>query len=158
VSEIHAVLWSPDSPSMPIPETPPPSVKSADISLCILNLPELIHPPASLLYSHPYLIPDDVLQYITPDSLVFLNKHDLISEHASETHVPTIRERVLGLTKHLWVGSVLKSDRGGMDGFMEGLVQALRQRSELPLCMAMKLVTHRSWHSLQHGPGGGTNW
>lgn len=81
-----------------------------------------------MLHSHPLLIPDDIVQHITPDSLVFLNKHDLISGYASEEHVTSVREQVLGLTKRVWVGSVLKSESGGMKDFVEGLVEALRQR------------------------------
>ena len=86
-----------------------------------------MHSP-SMLHSHVLSIPDDIVQHITQNTLVFLNKRDLVSGYAAEKHITAIRESMLGLTKHLWVGSVLMSDEGGMNDFIEGLAGALKRR------------------------------
>lgn len=75
------------------------------------------------------LIPPDVLQHITSETLVFLNKHDLVSIGEREDEMPAVIDMLHQITPTVWTGSVLENDSGGMDAFMKGLVDVLKQRS-----------------------------
>lgn len=68
-------------------------------------------------------IPHDVRQHIGADTLVFLNKNDLAA-----TETGDLVERLRLVTPYVWTGSVLHNSSGGMDGFVTGLVETLRQR------------------------------
>lgn len=102
------------------------SIKTADISLCLLSLPDLINFADQTTHAASF-IPPDVHQHFTPNTLVLLNKQDLLSPDKTDILV-TARNQLRLLTPNVWTGSVQGYERGGMDDFMEGLVDVLKER------------------------------
>jgi len=89
------------------------SVKNADIRLCVLSLPDLTVPSAG--------IPKAVADLISPDTLLLLNKSDLMPGG-----VLTSEKYLSGLNLQRWPVSVTGDN--GMVSFMEGLADILHSR------------------------------
>lgn len=68
------------------------------------------------------------MQHITPETIILLNKGDLVSLDKTESGTSAVWDRLRQLLPTVWTGSVLESEKGGMDAFMNGLVDVLKQR------------------------------
>ncbi|KAG8898933.1 mitochondrial splicing system protein [Tulasnella sp. 403] len=90
-------------------------VATADISLCVLSLPDILSNP----------IPPQIVKHLTRDSLILLNKADL----APDVPASTIRAALpAGLTKW-WQASV--SEGTGLKAFMEAFIHILQERFDI---------------------------
>lgn len=85
------------------------SIQEADVSLCVLSLPEAIRDGG---------LPPSVRPLVTPNTLVLLNKQDLVQAGLGS-------DSVAGGTNS-WKVSL--STGAGMSDFVEGLGKALNKR------------------------------
>ncbi|KAG8960218.1 mitochondrial splicing system protein [Tulasnella sp. 408] len=92
------------------------AVASADISLCVLSLPDVLSGS----------VPSSVKELITPDTLLLLNKTDLVDGQQPET---TNHSSALSTSEHQWRASV--NTGTGMKSFLGDFVQVLRDRFDI---------------------------
>jgi len=92
------------------------AVKAADVSLCVLALPEVVtESPSS-----PINIPPELGPLISPDTFFLLNKSDLLPSLHSQRDMPSTRA---------WTTSLSTGE--GTTKFLSGFGQALKQRYSL---------------------------
>jgi tRNA modification GTPase len=90
-------------------------VQEADVSLCVLSLPEVIFDGPD----NPQMgIPPSLERLVTPETFFLLNKADLVT--------PAIVERVTVLNGGTWAVSLSTSQ--GTKEFLDGFCRALQER------------------------------
>lgn len=82
-------------------------IRQADVRVCVLSLPELERGGGS--------VPEMVAEFITPQTLVLLNKRDLA--------LAADRRQC---EKHAWEASIV--EKSGMEEFVQGLGVQVRER------------------------------
>lgn len=102
------------------------SVESADVALCLLPLPDVLAPNASL--------PADVIPHLTDKTLVLFTKSDLVPD----ANLLVAKQALLpyGPTT-IWSGSIVQEN--GMDEFMSGFVATLKERCVIT-CLTRSFV------------------
>ncbi|KZT74516.1 tRNA modification GTPase TrmE [Daedalea quercina L-15889] len=109
-------------------------VKSTDVSLCVLSLPDVVDTSSGWP-----IIPSSVASLITPETYVLLNKSDLVD--VSPDQVSSVLS-ALGARKG-WVVSLAADE--GMQDFLDGFAQALQERYDVGLEQGSSdrpLITH----------------
>lgn len=103
-------------------------MEDADISLCVLSIPELRHSVEGNGLASPLYIPEDIKSKISPDkTLLLLNKSDLgpLNPDAMNTLVSQLAHS-LGVP-HVWAVSLTTST--GVDSFLKEFGDVLKTRS-----------------------------
>jgi tRNA modification GTPase len=108
------------------------SVKEADISLCVLSLPEVLSPLSTTATSQPITIPPNVRDLITPNTYFLFNKSDLVSSTRGlpsaildETN-RSAGPNLIDLHGRAWATSLTTGE--GAHAFVQGLAGALKAR------------------------------
>jgi Ni2+-binding GTPase involved in maturation of urease and hydrogenase len=89
-------------------------VRNADISVCVLSLSDI---------KEGVSVPPEVVELVTPNTVILLNKVDLIPADWQEENVDLVR--VVGQA-HSWRASAVTGD--GMKDFVTGLAKVLHSR------------------------------
>lgn len=92
------------------------AVASADVSLCVLSLPDVLSGS----------VPSSIKELITPDTLLLLNKTDLVDDKQPKS---TNHSSALSTSEHQWQASV--NTGTGMKHFLDDFVQVLRDRFDI---------------------------
>ncbi|KAG1753215.1 tRNA modification GTPase TrmE [Suillus lakei] len=115
------------------------TVKEADLSLCVLSLPDVLFSPDNALVR----IPDEVKGHLKPDTLFLLNKSDTIASLPPKPSL-TFMEHDNGYdsTKRpqFWTASLRTSE--GTQSFLDGLAEVLRTRYADGFDYTSPLITH----------------
>ncbi|KAF8164309.1 GTP-binding protein TrmE N-terminus-domain-containing protein [Pholiota molesta] len=108
------------------------AVKEADISLCVLSLPEVLSPLSTTATNQPIIIPPNVRDLITPNTYFLFNKSDLTSstrglpsailDETSRSEGTTLTD----LQGRAWTTSLTTGE--GAHAFVQGLAGALKAR------------------------------
>ncbi|KAG8930661.1 mitochondrial splicing system protein [Tulasnella sp. 418] len=100
------------------------AVKTADIRLCVLSLPELLSSTKSRtpFAPSPSPIPQSISDLIAPETLFLINKSDLLP---STTDTNSFLETILP-AQRAWLTSVQQGS--GMSEFLSGFSQVLRDK------------------------------
>ncbi|KAI0685991.1 tRNA modification GTPase TrmE [Cytidiella melzeri] len=108
------------------------AVSDADIALCVLSLPELLHEPGSAQVT----IPESISSMITPhNTLVLLNKSDMVpSAVPSEFDDVVLQLKQLMKINNAWVVSI--STQAGFSTFLQEFGNMLKSRYD---------TTDKSW-------------
>lgn len=104
------------SRTLPLLITWPYSVASADISLCVLSLPDVLSGS----------IPTSIKELITPNTLLLLNKTDITDDKQPPSADPSA---ALPASEHRWQVSV--NTGAGMKSFLDDFVHVLRDRFDI---------------------------
>ncbi|KAF9563328.1 tRNA modification GTPase TrmE [Agrocybe pediades] len=97
------------------------AIKNADVSLCVLPLPDVLKSSESS--SESYIdVPSDVQELVTPDTYFLFNKSDLVLVPAVQTSISGI----VDLKGRSWSASLATGE--GTHEFVQGLAAALKQR------------------------------
>lgn len=97
----------------------PPRIKSADISLCVLPLPDILNAVGKLT------IPQSVCHLITHNTFFLLNKVDLVPPcDLSEALVNVSELCGVKMLNRIWATSITTG--AGAPEFVEGLAQGLK--------------------------------
>ncbi|KAF8164832.1 tRNA modification GTPase TrmE [Crassisporium funariophilum] len=130
------------------------AVRNADISLCVLPMPEVLHSSQTATQKHQITLPESIRHLITPSTYFLFNKSDLIpnlhgyedftsstAEFAAQTSKPcppgpthshTVADNVtqnLDLSKRAWTASLTTG--AGTHEFVQGLSKALKSRFDI---------------------------
>jgi tRNA modification GTPase len=112
------------------------SVKEADISLCVLSLPEVLSPLSTTATNQQIIIPPNVRDLITPNTYFLFNKSDLVpstrglpSAILDETS-PSAGTNLIDLHGRAWTTSLTTGE--GAHAFVQGLAGALKSRYVQP--------------------------
>ncbi|KAG1739883.1 tRNA modification GTPase TrmE [Suillus paluster] len=106
------------------------AVKEADLSLCVLSLPDV----SSSLDNGQVRIPDEVKSHLKPDTLFLLNKSDTITSLPRKQSL-TFTESVDDYDNkrpQFWTVSLRTSE--GTQSFLDGLAEVLRTRFFIHKC------------------------
>ncbi|KAG2038566.1 hypothetical protein BDR03DRAFT_954392 [Suillus americanus] len=115
------------------------AVKEADLSLCVLSLPDVLSSPDNALVR----VPDEVKSHLKPDTLFLLNKSDTIANfpaNQSLTFMEYDDKYDNSKRPQFWTASLRTSD--GTQSFLDGLAQVLRSRYSDGFDYASPLITH----------------
>ncbi|KAG2147986.1 tRNA modification GTPase TrmE [Suillus clintonianus] len=115
------------------------AVKEADLSLCVLSLPDVL----SSLDNALVRIPDEVKGYLKPDTLFLLNKSDSIASlppKQSLTFMEYDDGCDNGKRPQFWTVSLRTSE--GTQSFLNGLAEVLRARYTDGFDYTSPLITH----------------
>lgn len=115
------------------------AVKEADLSLCVLSLPDVLSSRDNALVR----IPDEVKNHLKPDTLFLLNKSDTIeSLPLNQSLTFTDHDNNYNNSKRLqfWTASLRTSE--GTQSFLDGLAQVLRSRYSDGFDYTSPLITH----------------
>ncbi|KAG8953699.1 mitochondrial splicing system protein [Tulasnella sp. 424] len=93
------------------------AVASADISLCVLSLPDVLSGS----------IPTSIKELISPDTLLLLNKTDIIDDDKQPRSADP--SAALPVSEHRWQVSV--NTGTGMKSFLDDFIQVLRDRFDI---------------------------
>lgn len=121
------------------------SIKNADISLCVLPLPEILSPASSVSSSQKteIIIPPDIKDLVTPTTYFLFNKSDLVSPSQRQLFQqgllahPHEEDTLANLKGRSWTASLVTSE--GSHEFVQGLAESLKSRygvSFLSACTA----------------------
>ncbi|KAF9475886.1 tRNA modification GTPase TrmE [Pholiota conissans] len=114
------------------------AVKDADISLCVLSLPEVLSTPSTsqAVASKCHVkIPPNVRPLITPNTYFLFNKSDLVSHWRNDLPLSMLDEtensnhNLVDLHSRAWTMSLTTGE--GAHGFVQGLANALKSRLEI---------------------------
>jgi hypothetical protein len=108
-------------------------IQEADISLCVLSLPEVVKSTAN---GYRLDLPPELHSFISAKTLVLLNKADLVPGSAAANLDVTIGEQA-------WTASLGTGE--GMADFMTGFVRMLLKRYGCSLVSAKKAVDMTRW-------------
>lgn len=114
------------------------AVKEADLSLCVLSLPDVLSSSENALVQ----IPDEVQGHLKPDTLFLLNKSDTIASlppNQSLTFMEYGGDYGSERPK-FWTASLRTSE--GTQSFLDGLAQVLRTRYSDGFDYTSPLITH----------------
>lgn len=115
------------------------AVKEADLSLCVLSLPDVLSSPDNALVQ----IPDEVKGHLKPDTLFLLNKSDTIASlppNQSLTFMEYGDDYDNSKRPQFWTASLRTSE--GTQSFLDGLAQVLRLRYSDGFDYTSPLITH----------------
>ncbi|KAG1858998.1 tRNA modification GTPase TrmE [Suillus subalutaceus] len=115
------------------------AVKEADVSLCVLSLPDVLSSPDNALIR----VPDEVKSHLKPDTLFLLNKSDTIANlpaNQSLTFMEYNDDCHNGKRTQFWTASLRTSE--GTQSFLDGLAQVLRSRYSDGFDYTSPLITH----------------
>ncbi|KDR74437.1 hypothetical protein GALMADRAFT_71147 [Galerina marginata CBS 339.88] len=108
------------------------AIKNADISLCVLALPDVISPPSSPIHKVQISIPPDLQDFITSSTYFLFNKSDLVPpsqrtffQEGSLAQL-TQQDPTIDLNGRSWSASLVTND--GAHAFVQGLAEALKAR------------------------------
>jgi hypothetical protein len=129
--------WSSTSQLLPLKLMNCSRIQDADISLCVLSLPEVVKSTAN---GYRLDLPPELHPFISANTLVLLNKSDLVPGSAAANLNVTIGEQA-------WAASLSTGE--GMTEFMEGFVRMLLKRYGCSLVSAKKAFDMTLW-AAQH--------
>ncbi|TFK43034.1 tRNA modification GTPase TrmE [Crucibulum laeve] len=100
------------------------AIEEADISICVLSLPEVLSrvAPSS---PHSLAIPPDINELITPDTHILFNKSDLLSSSVNINDMELYGQRGASM----W--SVSVANQAGLKEFLEGFGDIIKAKYEL---------------------------
>uniref|UniRef100_A0A8H8CKC8 tRNA modification GTPase TrmE n=1 Tax=Psilocybe cubensis TaxID=181762 RepID=A0A8H8CKC8_PSICU len=99
------------------------AVKAADVSVCVLPLPEAL---AAFDNGKP-IIPEDIQNHVTSSTYFLFNKTDLVSDRDNQDVRAVYRSN--GLAGRAWSASL--TDGKGTHAFVQGLSTALKSQFEI---------------------------
>jgi tRNA modification GTPase len=113
------------------------AVKEADLSLCVLSLPDVLSSPDNALIR----IPDEVKSHLKPDTIFLLNKSDTIASLPPNQSL-TFMEYGDNYSRRpqFWTASLRTSE--GTQSFLDGLAQFLQSRYGDGFDYTSPLITH----------------
>lgn len=114
------------------------AVKEADLSLCVLSLPDVLSSSENALVR----IPDEVKGYLKPDTLFLLNKSDTIASLPPNQSLTFMKYGgdYDSQRPKFWTTSLRTSE--GTQSFVDGLAQVLRTRYSDGFDYTSPLITH----------------
>lgn len=114
------------------------AVKEADLSLCVLSLPDVLSSSENALVR----IPDEVKGYLKPDTLFLLNKSDTIASLPPNQSLTFMKYGgdYDSQRPKFWTASLRTSE--GTQSFLDGLAQVLRTRYSDGFDYTSPLITH----------------
>ncbi|KAG0700059.1 tRNA modification GTPase TrmE [Suillus ampliporus] len=111
------------------------AVKEADLSLCVLSLPDVLSSPDALVR-----IPDEVKGHLKPNTLFLLNKSDTITSLPVLTFTESEDGDDSNKRPQFWTVSLRTSE--GTQSFLDGLAEVLRTRYADGIDCTSPLITH----------------
>ncbi|KAF8450928.1 tRNA modification GTPase TrmE [Boletus edulis BED1] len=102
-------------------------IQTADVSICVLSLDEII--PSTAEREVKIAIPDDVIRHLKPDTVFLLNKSDLARPPTHDLRKAlndALLQHASGTSRHCWSIS-LRSGEGTQE-FLDGLGSVLKER------------------------------
>jgi tRNA modification GTPase len=113
------------------------AVKEADLSLCVLSLPDVLSSPDNALVRAP----DEVKSHLKPDTIFLLNKSDTIASLPPNQSL-TFMEYGDNYSRRpqFWTASLRTSE--GTQSFLDGLAQFLQSRYSDGFDCTIPLITH----------------
>lgn len=113
------------------------AVKEADLSLCVLSLPDVLSSENALVR-----IPDEVKGHLKPDTLFLLNKSDTIASPPPNQSLTFMEygDDYDSKRPKFWIASLRTSE--GTQSFLDGLAQVLRTRYSDGFDYTSPLITH----------------
>ncbi|KAG9317104.1 tRNA modification GTPase TrmE [Chiua virens] len=120
-------------------------IETADISICVLSLDEVV--PKKAEGEVKVVLPDDIIDHLRPDTVFLFNKSDLalnapvLNLKKALNEELSRRAHTLGATRHYWNISLHSGE--GTGEFLDGLASLLQER------YAYVLVRLSIW-SLRH--------
>lgn len=115
------------------------AVKEADLSLCVLSLPDVLSSPDNTLVR----VPDEVKSHLKSDTLFLLNKSDTMASllpNQSLTFMEYGDNHDDSKRPQFWTASLRTLE--GTQSFLDGLAQVLRSRYSDGFDYASPLITH----------------
>ncbi|KAG1773779.1 tRNA modification GTPase TrmE [Suillus occidentalis] len=114
------------------------AVKEADLSLCVLSLPDVLSSSENALVR----IPDEVKGHLKPDTLFLLNKSDTITSLPPNQSLTFMEygDDYDSKRPKFWTASLRTSE--GTQSFLDGLAQVLRTRYSDGFDCTSPLITH----------------
>lgn len=115
------------------------AVKEADLSLCVLSLPDVLSPLDNAMVR----VPDEVKSHLKPGTLFLLNKSDTVANlpaNQSLTFVKYDDSYDNSKRPQFWTASLRTSE--GTQSFLDGLAQVLRSRYSDGFDYTSPLITH----------------
>lgn len=104
-------------------------MKSADFSLCVLSLPDLISISPKPGKELEVILPSTIHELIRPETYFLLNKSDLVQNFSAASSICVSSAEVGGpvssiLGGRIWAASLVTGD--GIHSFVRGLADALK--------------------------------